>query len=645
MSSPTVLIAEDESIVALDLDRKLSRLGYRVVGRTARSDDVIREARRLKPDVILMDIRLDGESDGIEAAAAIRAFSNVPIVFVTAYADERTLQRVLKVGPYGYIIKPFDDRELRTAIEVALYKYSLDARLYSQKAQFESILQTLSEGVVLVDSEHRIVFANSHAKRFLQVLADVDAEGRILALGAHPVSELCSHLTDQLRQDISTATIPARVFDVTIVRLQAGDIPVDDMGINSGCILTIRDVTKERQTQERVRAQDRLAAMGELAAGIAHDFNNILASIILKAQLIKSYETSVTPRAKEYLNDIYQQSKRASDLVNQILDYSRASAFKSEPLNLTVLIGELRRLLDRLLPENIELQVSDDEREYMVEGDRTRLLQVLMNLALNARDAMPHGGNLKIALELVSLQRVKQEIVAMFTDTDVTTECWVCIRVSDTGSGIDANTLPHIFEPFFTTKAPGKGTGLGLAQVYGIIQQHKGYIGVQSTLEAGTTFTLFLPCANTPQGFEDQLGETWNPLLEPRRNGKIMLVEDDRLVRESIREVIKLAGYEVLETVNGKEALQCYDEHSLQIQAIITDLMMPVMGGLDLCRELRSRKYQSPILILSGYPAGLDMTQIKELNITQLIQKPVDAEVLISQLSKAIEGNFNAVQL
>jgi CheY-like chemotaxis protein len=299
-----------------------------------------------------------------------------------------------------------------------------------------------------------------------------------------------------------------------------------------------------------------------------------------------------------------------------------------QPFELTPLLSELEKMFERMLPENIrlEMEIAAAPAPCRIVGDATRIQQALVNLALNARDAMPNGGTLHVDMSHVPGQVENLSDAAKHDN-------WVRIRVSDTGIGIHPEALPRIFEPFFTTKEPGKGTGLGLAQVYGIVQQHSGHITVDSETGRGTAFSIFLP-ALPPPSEERIRSANEEPDLAQGDDQTILLVEDNPDARESMGELLDLLNYHVLTAANGREALAILEEGATQVDLILSDLVMPEMGGLELCRELRRKKIGVKIIILTGYASDESLAGLQDLSISDYLHKPVDLE----RLSRSIEG-------
>jgi two-component system, cell cycle sensor histidine kinase and response regulator CckA len=313
-----------------------------------------------------------------------------------------------------------------------------------------------------------------------------------------------------------------------------------------------------------------------LAAGIAHDFNNILAAITLYTSLMKK-ENDLSQQNKRRLNVINKQAWHASHLVQQILDFSRQSVLERHHLDLLPLLKEQVKLFSRTFPENITVALNVEEAEsYIVNADPTRLQQMLTNLALNARDAMPDGGKLRLDLRKSANEQADLP--------DMASAEWLSLSVTDTGTGILPEALPYIFEPFFTTKEPGKGSGLGLAQVHGIVGQHGGHIHVETEVGQGTVFKIYLPAVLLP-AIESPTPVGINPVQG--QGELVLLVEDGAVLRRALHEILEILNYRVLEASNGQEALALLAEQGEQIALVLSDVVMPEMGGKALVQAMR----------------------------------------------------------
>jgi two-component system, cell cycle sensor histidine kinase and response regulator CckA len=492
-----------------------------------------------------------------------------------------------------------------------------EEKLQQSKTELQHILDTVPEGVILLAADGFIRLTNPVADQFLTILAADRENGRLTRLGNRPLPELFTSPPKGLWHEIAGDD---HIFEA-IAR------PIETSPNNDGWVLVLRDITQERVIQRRAQRQERLAAVGQLAAGIAHDFNNILAVITLYAQLISS-TAEVPARARERLHIIEQQTKRATDLIQQILDFSRQSILERQPLDLLPFIENLVALLNRTLPEHIQMVWVHAAEEYFVHADPSRMQQVMMNLALNARDAMPEGGQLQIRLA-----HVQTETSTPMPVRDLPPGNWVQIEVADSGSGIPPETLPHIFEPFFTTKEVGKGTGLGLSQVYGIVQQHEGYIDVTTRVGQGTTFTLYFAALTTG---ERTAGTSARTLLQSGQGQRILVVEDDPAIREALVDSLIFLNYEVVKAANGREALTLLATRADEIALVLSDVVMPEMGGLALLHAMQQQKLTIPVVLLTGHPLSTEMENLEALGLAGWLSKPPDLINLSHLLAKVL---------
>ncbi|HNT77185.1 MAG TPA: PAS domain S-box protein [Anaerolineae bacterium] len=481
--------------------------------------------------------------------------------------------------------------------------------------RIRQIMDTVPEGVLVLDAALRIQLCNPAAQIYLQTLAaPVAGERETLSqLGDHPITELLTSLAPGFWH---TVIVNRRHFQVTARPIEIGPTPEE-------WVLVIRDVTEEYEAQQTLQRQERLAAIGQLAAGIAHDFNNILAGIVLYSQMSLRMP-DLSPKLHERLTVIAEQSRRAADLITQILDFSRRAVLDRQPLDLTPLLKEQVKLWERTLPETIHITLTGGEADYTVNADPTRIQQVLMNLVVNARDAMPDGGHLRIGLARLQVSEARRAPLPELSAGE-----WVQVTVADTGAGIPDDVLPHIFEPFFTTKEPGKGTGLGLAQVYGIVKAHEGQIDVQTQLGAGTTFTLYLPALCLTET-SSRRAQSADP---PLGHGEtILVVEDNATTRAAVREGLELLHYRTLEAENGAIALDIFTQWQAEIALVLTDMVMPEIGGKALAQVLHQIDPALPIVLMSGHPLEKEEEISSYPGVSAWIQKPPD----LSQLAETL---------
>lgn len=611
MVNARILIVEDEGIIATDIQRRLARLGYSVVGTAESGDEAVRMAAQLRPDLVLMDIRLKGDVDGITATDRINRQRQVPVVYLTAHADdEATLHRARQTDPYGYLLKPFQERDLRSVIEIALYKFQAEKRLRESERRYAATLASIGDAVIATDPEARITFMNPVAE-FLTGWPVADAMGR-------PLREIFPIVNEGTRQPVENPVekvlkegrVVGLANHTILIGRDGREVPIDDCAAPIwddadaciGAVLVFRDVTaarraeaERRRLEEHLRQVTKMEGIGQLAGGIAHDFNNILTIIIGYGQL---FLNSLGPDHPWHglVTEIVRGGERASDLTRQLLAFSRKQMLQPKILDVNQVVTNVGKMLRRLIGEHIELVTELRPQLGTIKADPGQLEQVLVNLAVNARDAMPSGGTLTIATTEVELS---EHDVREFPD--LRPGAYLRVRVADTGCGMDAAVRARIFEPFFTTKEVGKGTGLGLATVYGIVKQSEGHILVDSAVGCGTTFTIYFPFAHEDPCFLSPAGEASDL---PRGSETILVAEDDDAVRSLAGRVLRAAGYTVLEARNGVEALDLSARHTGPIHLLLTDLVMPKLGGQLLVERFGRTRPATKMLCVSGYTEG-----------------------------------------
>jgi PAS domain S-box-containing protein len=485
---------------------------------------------------------------------------------------------------------------------------SLVDRLADEQHNLEILIERLPSGVIVLDADYCLQAANPLGRKVLLALGGCETGQALLYFGSISLGDLTARHAQSLPVEIAIEGPPRLLLEVEVRSIG---------GISSQWVLTLRDITAERENLARTQMQERLATVGQLAAGIAHDFNNIMAAILVYADLLTA-DTGLPQVSRERLHIIQQQVQRAASLIRQILDFSRRSVMEQSTLDLLPFIKELDKLLARVLPENIQLELDYQNETYLVNADPTRLQQAFMNLALNARDAMPQGGCLNFKLGRLQIKADEPSPAPELPAGD-----WVHIVVADTGQGIPPDILPHIWEPFFTTKPVGQGTGLGLSQVYGIIKQHGGAIDVASQVGEGARFNIYLPALAAP-------GEEGMGADAPARfdgTGKtVLVVEDDQVTREAIQSLLKVYNFWVLTAPNGFEAIKIYKQMGKVITMVVTDLVMPEMGGVALYHALHEQHPDVKVLIITGHPLEEDSQALLEKGNVHWVQKPFSAK-------------------
>jgi two-component system, cell cycle sensor histidine kinase and response regulator CckA len=416
--------------------------------------------------------------------------------------------------------------------------------------------------------------------------------------------------------------------DGTVIScLLTSSLQFGDDGSVAGYRGIVRDLTFRKQLQRQLFQAQKMEAIGTLAGGIAHDFNNLLTVILGFSELLLIGKDERDPAYAD-LQKIHHSARSGADLIDRILTFSRKTETNPRPLDLNRHIEQVKKMLTRTIPKMIEIQLVLSPGLDRVNADPTQIEQVLMNLAVNAKDAMPDGGRLTIATENAALS---DEYCRLHLG--VKPGNYVLLSVADTGEGMGTETLQHIFEPFYTTKGTGGGTGLGLAMVYGIVEQHGGHITCSSELGRGTTFCIYLPVITVEQ--YDEIHQTKPVLL--RGAETILLVDDEDFIRDLAKRILERSGYQVLAAANGKEALALYNKERKRIALVILDLIMPVMGGRQCLEELLRIDPQVKVIIASGYSAEVQAVKDAE-PARAVVNKPYDITQLLRTLREVLDG-------
>ena len=510
-------------------------------------------------------------------------------------------------------------------------KRAEEARRQSEE-KYRLLVENQTDLVVKVDQEGRFQFVSPS---YCRLFGKTEAEllGKTFMPLVHEADRaLTAKAMEKLHEPPYTTYLEQRAMTVNGWRwLGWADTALRDAAGNITAIIGVgRDITEQKQVELQLQQQERLAAVGQLAAGIAHDFNNILAVITLYTSLMEQ-ENDLSEQNQKRLRVIEEQAWHASHLVEQILDFSRQSILQRRHLDLLPFLKEQVKLFGRILPENITVTLHVGQTDpYVVNADPTRLQQMLTNLALNARDAMPDGGELRL-----DLRKSRSEQANL---PDMASAEWISLNVTDTGTGILPEALPHVFEPFFSTKEPGKGSGLGLAQVHGIVGQHGGHISVETKVGEGTSFKMYLPAVLLSAIEAPRSGDN-NPL--PGQGELILLVEDGAALRRALQEILEMLDYRVLEATNGQEALALMGEQGEEIALVLSDVVMPVMGGKALVRAMRERGWQTPVILLTGHTIEKQGQSLPRPGPTAWLTKPPD----LAQLAETIQSSLRIKQM
>jgi two-component system cell cycle sensor histidine kinase/response regulator CckA len=597
--APSILIVEDEGIIAGHIASLLLKTGYEVAGIVESSEEALAKIPELNPALVLMDIRIKGSMDGIETTAKLRESLDVPVVYLTAHTDQQTIDRAKITGAFGFLTKPIHHTSLATTIEMAIHKHAADSAVRNQRAWISTVLGTMADAMAVIDRDGKVQFLNAPAEE-LTGWANEEARDRDIAT-ILPLRQLASGLpANQVLYPPSSPQPPGNLPPGLIASRRSGRrFPIEgeiapsvDNGRVVGAVLTFRDATARQARESEIRQQHKMQAVGRLAAGVAHDFNNLLFVILGYTDEMLHTAALGDPDLRALL-EIRKAGESASNITQRLLKFSHREPLEKQDVNLNDVIRDMEELFWRLGGSSIQWKFRLDQGLGMVRADAGQLKQVLMNMVGNARDAMPGGGDVTIETANVD----KPGAVSPNQR-----EGFVALSVTDTGTGMSAETAEHLFEPFFTTKEPGRGTGLGLSIIHTIISDLGGTIHVDSEPGKGATFTVYLPragaAAEMPPG-EDSSTEVLGPAT-------VLLVEDQESVRRLLRDCLVNAGCNVLEAGNGEEAIRIAGDHDGTIDLLITDVMMPRASGFAVARALAESREGMKVMFISGYAEELE---------------------------------------
>lgn len=512
-------------------------------------------------------------------------------------------------------------------------KKAEDARKVSE-ANLLALLENSSGAIWSLDKELRYLTFNSRYLDHILAQGGNRAEIGQLAREVEPKHHFALWHPHYLRalkgerfREVFTQELQGRTRS-----FQASFNPIRHGGEVTGVSVFSDDVTDQKQLEEQLRQSQKMDAIGQLAGGVAHDFNNLLTVIQANASLARITKLSPEMTARAF-NEIMEASNRASTLTRQLLTFSRQQTVNKTTLNLNQTMGEMHRMLQRLIGEHIQVNLRLHPSPLLIHADASMMEQTVLNLAVNARDAMPNGGQLTLTTRPLSLRQLPPQAPASAQPGE-----YVCLEVRDTGTGISPEHLTRIFEPFFTTKAVGQGTGIGLATVFGIAQQHGGWITVESQPGAGACFCVFLPALASPvQAPADEEITVPAAALGATGSGTILIVEDETTVRTIVKHVLSNHGYRVKEAVTGKEALEMWDEIGSAIDLLLTDMVMPGgVSGSQLADRLTQLKPELKVIYTSGYSAETFRRDSVLSEDAILLRKPYTAAQLLKEVQKLL---------
>jgi PAS domain S-box-containing protein len=518
--------------------------------------------------------------------------------------------------------------------DITLRKQAEEA-LRAEERRYQALAEISPVGIFRTDAQGQTTYVNP---RWCQItgLSAKDGLGEGWLRAVHPQDrEQVAQGWREAVQSPHSSTADYRFLhpDGTVAWVMGQAVPErDNAGRVVGYVGTITDVTEKKKLESRLLRSQRLESVGRLASGIAHDLNNILAPMLMSAPVLR--EAIQDPDIRQLVDTIESSAVRGAGVIKQLLTFSRGLEGERVPVQLKSLVLDMLTIIRETFPKNIIAVREAPAGTWLVRGDATQLHQILMNLCVNARDAMPNGGKLTLELENVE---VNEAVASM--NPDACPGRYVALSVTDTGTGIPPENLDKIFDPFFTTKEVGQGTGLGLSTVIGIVKSHGGFVQVNSRLGEGTQFKVYLPACDTPKDSEKKRKP--DPLAQGQGE-LVLLVDDEESIRRVARQALERHGYRMIEASDGTQGLAQYTQHQSEVRLVITDLAMPFMDGLALIHALRKLNPQVKIIAMSGHQSKASAGHLPRDSVQALLAKPFDAAELLQALRQALHPLINA---
>ena len=653
MSVPTqatILIVDDTPANLGVLFDFLAEAGFKVLiaqgGKSA-----LQKVEHTAPDLILLDIVMP-DIDGFETCQRLKAkdaTKDIPIIFMTALSETVDKVKGLQLGAVDYITKPLQHEEVLARITLHLDLRSLNRQLQEknlqleqqiqeriqaeealrqQEAQLSLITNALPVMISYVDRAHHYRFVNQGYEDWFG-LPQTEIQNRHLrelwgdAVYENFLPKLTLALSGQ-----SVAFETSLTHNGNLHSVQVNYVPHVDEGEVKGTYVLIQNITERRQLERQLLRSQRMESIGTLAGGIAHDLNNVLTPILMAVQLLAMKHQD--PQSQRWLELLETNTKRGANLIRQVMSFARGMDGKQIPTQPDRLVLEIKRVVEETFPKSITISTHIAPGLWAVSGDATQLHQVLMNLCINARDAMPKGGLLTL-----SAKNLVAEATHVQNQPDLKVGPYVVLTVEDTGTGIPPELIDRIFEPFFTTKELGEGTGLGLSTVIGILKSHGGSIAISSEVGQGTKFKVFLPAIAA------SVSEAVRDLNLPLGQGeKILFVDDEAAIREIAQKSLETYGYQALTASDGVEAIGLYMQEPQAINLVVVDMMMPAMDGSLTIRALKKINPEVKIVAMSGLVSGEKFSELAGTDIQAFLSKPFTTKELLTTLKQAVSNSF-----
>jgi two-component system, cell cycle sensor histidine kinase and response regulator CckA len=619
-----ILLVEDEASDALILSNALERLGVppHALEHATTLADALRRLEGDPPQLGIIDLGLP-DSQGTDTVRHLRdAAPALPLIVVSAAADTTAALRSLQQGADDYLVKgDYDSHALDRAIRYARERRRLQSaerrratEVERAERQLRAVVEANGDGMLIVDDAGVVCFANERARLLLGVVGS-DIEGIVLG--------------SPLLKPGGTVELEGPSIGGARARLEMRTTPID-WEQTAATLIVLRDVTTHRLLEERLQQSQKMEALGKLTGGIAHDFNNVLTVILNGAEILAETVPKEFDEAHAELREIETSARRAAGMVRRLLGFSRRGYLRFETVDVRQFTEDALSIMRRMVTNDVSIRSSVEAGLGNVRADPAALQQIFLNVVANARDAMPGGGEFSVEVRPVDLDESHRERYP-----------WVLpgryerVSLTDTGVGMTEETLARIFEPFFTTKGPESGTGLGMAMVYGLMKQHRGLVHVHSRPGRGTRVELFFPSSSASGRTGSEPAPTRADA--PRNQGTILVIEDEPALRRGMERVLTSAGYQVLLAQDGREGIESYRRDPARIDLVVSDLVMPRLGGREVLAEVRGSGDPCPFLLITGYGAD-SLAELRGRGVSMLT-KPWTQRDLLEAVRDAMGGH------
>jgi len=614
-----VLVADDDETIRLLAKQALNQSGFLVATATD-GVEALSIFEQIHPDLVLLDVHMP-RMDGFEICNRIRRQPSgfyTPILMVTGFDDVESIDRAYMMGATDFVTKPVNWTVLIHRVRYILRATKSIYRRIESEARNRALVEALPDMIFQIRRDGQILDFRPATTFEPHLPAHQFLESKIQDVLPTEVGQKC---LESIERAFETNRIQQFEYSLSKGESEA-QFEARIIAFGREKVLSIvRDVTEERRLLAELHQSQKMEALGLLAGGVAHDFNNALTVISFSAGILRK-KLKDDEKLVKRVEAISESTQHAATLTSQLLAFSRKQDSRPQPTDLNSIVQQTQKMLRRLLGEDIRVSLKLEDELWNVLIDPTQVGQILMNFATNARDAMPEGGTFHM-----ETQNCRSEEPDQF----------VRLVVSDTGSGMDGETLERVFEPFFTTKELGRGTGLGLSTVFGIVKQAGGEIRIESQLDEGTVFEIDFP-RFFPEEKQLAVEEATRHWSAENCSETILVVEDEDQIRGVFCESLQAAGYEVLEAPNGTKALEVARDHSGEIDLLLTDVVMPEMSGAALAKELRALRPDLRVLYVTGYPDEVLRRQGVEPREVALIQKPFDNPVLGNRVRDVLDS-------